>query len=140
MKHKILTINTDGGARGNPGPAAIGVIAKVENETVFQLSEYIGETTNNVAEYTAVIRTLEYLKEKDISAQNINFILDSELVVKQLVGVYKIKQPHLQQLALKVHTLIATLKTQINFSNVRRELNKQADALANLALDKNLTK
>lgn len=161
MQHQTLTVNTDGGARGNPGPAAIGVICHSSDGNIssevpeqdprtvrfsqkqtplFTISQYIGETTNNVAEYTAVIKTLEYLKEKGIIAQKINFILDSELVVKQLTGVYKIKQPHLQQLALKVHTLIKTLKAQVSFSNVRREFNKQADALANLALDKKLAK
>lgn len=135
MKYKILTINTDGGARGNPGPAAIGVFASSNSETIFTISEYIGQTTNNVAEYTAVIKALEYLQEKKIAAEKIDFVLDSELVVKQLIGVYKIKQPHLQQLAQTIHKLLSQTNAQINFSHVRRAFNKQADLLVNQSLD-----
>jgi len=149
-KYKILNIHTDGGARGNPGPAGIGVICRSSDgnrsatesssqvERVFQLSHHIGVATNNVAEYTAVIKALEYLRDKKISAQKIQFILDSELVVKQLKGQYKIKQPHLQKLAIKIKTLLAdhdNLSTIIQFSHVKREFNKEADKLVNQAID-----
>ena len=73
----LLEINTDGGSRGNPGQAAIGVVAKADGHVVFTLSEKIGETTNNVAEYTAVLRALEEIEIRDISTEKIRFILDS---------------------------------------------------------------
>ncbi|MBU1071283.1 ribonuclease HI family protein, partial [Patescibacteria group bacterium] len=106
------------------------------SEIIFQLSEPIGETTNNVAEYTAPIKALEYLVKNNIQAKQINFYLDSELVVKQIKGEYKVKQPHLQTLALQVHQLFRQLKfSQINFHYIPREQNKLADALVNQALD-----
>lgn len=140
---KKLTINCDGGARGNPGPAAIGVHATVSSQPLFSLSEYIGETTNNVAEYTAVIRALEYLVANQIKADTIDFILDSELVVKQIKGQYKVKQPHLQKLHLSLRQLLHHLTTfqlsrQITFTHVKRELNQEPDRLANQALDQHL--
>ena len=159
QKINNLQIYTDGGSRGNPGPAAIGVYAvrpaaEIEqvfdlqspvprngsdlngSEIIFQLSEPIGETTNNVAEYTAPIKALEYLVKNNIQAKQINFYLDSELVVKQIKGEYKVKQPHLQTLALQVHQLFRQLKfSQINFHYIPREQNKLADALVNQALD-----
>jgi ribonuclease HI len=134
MTQKIdtLEIYTDGGARGNPGPAGIGVHA----QPLFQLSEYIGETTNNVAEYTAAIRALEYLVNENIQVDNINFFLDSELVVKQIKGEYKVKQPHLSTLCLKVHQLLRQIpSSKISFRHVPRTQNKIADSLANQALD-----
>lgn len=140
---KKLTINCDGGARGNPGPAGIGVYATVDNKRLFSLSEYIGETTNNVAEYTAVIRCLEYLLANNIETETIDFLLDSELVVKQVKGEYKIKKPHLQKLHLTIHRLLHhitlnQLATTVNFIHVKRELNKESDSLANQALDQQL--
>ncbi|MBU1200423.1 ribonuclease HI family protein [Patescibacteria group bacterium] len=132
QKINNLNIYTDGGSRGNPGPAAIGVYA----HPLFQLSEPIGETTNNVAEYTAPIKALEYLVKNNIQAKQINFYLDSELVVKQIKGEYKVKQPHLQTLALQAHQLLRQLKSsQISFHYIPREQNKLADALVNQALD-----
>lgn len=140
---KELNIHCDGGARGNPGPAAIGAYATVNQQHLFSLSEYIGQATNNVAEYTAVIRSLEYLLANHIKAQQVNFFLDSQLIVKQLSGEYKIKQPHLQKLHLSLRRLLHHLNQQqlcpsINFTHVKRELNKQSDALVNQALDQQL--
>ncbi len=133
QKINNLSIYTDGGARGNPGPAAIGVDAS----PVFQLSEYIGKTTNNVAEYTALIKALQYLRENKISAHKISFFLDSQLIVKQIKGEYKIKQPHLITLNIKAHILIDQLKpSQLYFSYIPRNQNKIADALVNQALDR----
>jgi ribonuclease HI len=138
--YQNLTINTDGGSRGNPGPAAIGAHASVNQETIFQLSEKIGHATNNTAEYTAVIKSLEYLLLHQIKVISINFILDSELVVRQLNGQYKIKDANLINLNIQIRRLISELKNQsllekIIFTHVRREQNKIADFLVNRALD-----
>lgn len=138
--YEKLTINTDGGSRGNPGKSAIGIYISANEEKVTEISEYIGITTNNVAEYTAVIRSLEYLVDQNIQSSKIDFVLDSELVVKQIKGLYKIKQPHLQDLNIKIKNLIKQLYSnsqikEINFSHVLREKNKQADALVNSCLD-----
>jgi ribonuclease HI len=139
-KHSLIEIHTDGGARGNPGPAAIGVQAISGDNTLFTLSETIGETTNNVAEYSAVIRALETLRDLDITADKTRFVLDSELIVRQITGIYKVKQPHLQKLREKIVTLIQALKkskniNELTFKTVPRALNKVADSLVNEALD-----
>ncbi len=136
----LLEINTDGGSRGNPGQAAIGVVAKDEGKEVFTLSEKIGETTNNVAEYTAVLRALETISESNIPSEKIRFILDSELIVRQITGLYKVKQPHLKELKNKIVDLIKQLRDRgliklMAFSTVPREKNKEADQLVNDALD-----
>lgn len=137
---ELLEINTDGGSRGNPGPAAIGVFASSGGKKVFTLSERIGETTNNVAEYTAVLRSLEYLESAEVFADKIRFILDSELIVKQITGLYKVKQPHLQLLRQQIVELIKKLRANgqiklLSFVNVLRDQNKVADKLVNAALD-----
>jgi ribonuclease HI len=139
--YDLLEINTDGGARGNPGPAAIGVYAHTQGKKIFTLSETIGETTNNVAEYTAVIRSLETLLEKEIASNKLKHILDSELIVKQILGEYKVKQPHLKVLKNKVADLSKELQEKglvklMSFVHVPREENKSADSLVNKALDK----
>jgi len=136
-----LIIFTDGGARGNPGPAAIGAAIKAENgQNLATISRRIGETTNNVAEYQAVIAALTWLKEnKQISKyanmQIIQFYLDSKLVVNQLNGFFKIKDSHLRELLLKVRTLEQEVGGNIVYSFVPREKNWEADALVNKALD-----
>lgn len=140
-KYELLEINTDGGSRGNPGPAGIGVYAASVGKEIFTLSETIGETTNNVAEYTAVIRSLEYLIKKEIFTQNLKYILDSELIVRQILGKYKVKQPHLQLLRQQIVDLVKELKAKgqikiMTLVTVPREQNKKADKLVNDALDK----
>lgn len=140
MRYARITINTDGGARGNPGPAAIGITAQDNGNILFEIAEYIGETTNNVAEYTAVIHALDHLKEHTLSADEVSFILDSELIVRQILGIYRVKEPHLQTLVAKVRQLVADLKTnggigQITFSHVKRNQNRRADQLVNQSLD-----
>lgn len=138
-----LIINTDGGSRGNPGPAAIGVVFSDESGRVLaRFKEYIGEATNNIAEYRALILALE--KAKDFSAKGgpasgwdeIECRLDSELVVKQLHGSYKVKDEKMKTLYDEVQKLI--FFKPIKFVHVRRELNKEADALVNSALDAHL--
>lgn len=135
-----IQINTDGGSRGNPGPAGIGAIAKSNGEKIFTISQKIGIQTNNVAEYQAVISALDEYTKLILSSDNLKFILDSELVVKQINGLYKIKQPHLQELQRQIAQKIGDLKLkqkikEISFSHVLRHLNKEADTLVNLALD-----
>jgi ribonuclease HI len=140
-KYDLLEINTDGGSRGNPGPAGIGAYAASNGQKVFTISETIGETTNNVAEYTAVIRSLEAIRDRGIFTEKIKFILDSELIVRQIIGQYKIKQPHLQILRQQIADLVNSLKISeqiklMSFITVPREQNKKADKLVNEALDK----
>lgn len=141
QEYSLLEINTDGGARGNPGPAAIGVYAHVNDEEIFTISETIGETTNNVAEYTAVLRSLEVIAEKKLVIKKLKYILDSELIVKQITGKYKVKQPHLQDLRQKIANIARSLQDSgqielMTFINVPREQNKIADKLVNKALDR----
>ncbi len=141
MKYTELIIHTDGGARGNPGPAAIGVFATGSSgETLFEISEFIGHETNNVAEYTAVVQALLHLQQNNFQSEKITFILDSELIVRQILGLYKVKEPRLKILNQNVREQIQSLKNNqglktISFMNVPRNENKRADQLVNQALD-----
>lgn len=129
MANKLYT---DGGARGNPGPAAIGAVLYENDKLVGEISKYIGETTNNVAEYQALIDGMDLALNKKIT--ELDCFLDSKLVVEQVNKNWKIKEEHLQKLFVKVWNL--SLKFQrISFKHVRRENNKEADALVNKALD-----
>jgi ribonuclease HI len=133
MKKNKLIIYTDGGARGNPGPAGIGAIAKNDdNEIVFEISEFIGKTTNNQAEYRALVSAIK--KAKQLKTEEVDFFLDSELVVRQLNGEYKVKNKDLMPLFLEISNFKKQFK-KITFSHVRREFNKEADKLANMAMD-----
>ena len=139
-QNALIEIHTDGGSRGNPGQAAIGAVATSDDKVIFTISEKIGETTNNVAEYTAVIRSLEILLEKRIISKKTLFILDSELIVRQITGIYKVKQPQLQILRNKIVSMIGILREdnildKLSFMTVPREKNKEADTLVNKALD-----
>lgn len=132
-----LILHTDGGARGNPGPAAIGVvIANDKNEAIKTIKEYIGEGTNNQAEYKALLKGLSEASE--LGAESVTCFLDSELVVKQLNGLYKIKEPGLQVLAMEALKLKNKFKS-VEFKHVRREQNAHADQLVNEALDEQKT-
>jgi len=126
-------VHTDGAARGNPGPAAIGVVIEDEDgRTVYEASRALGVRTNNEAEYQALITALEYLKE--VRPKEAEFRLDSELVVKQLNGEYKVKEPRLQSLHGQVVMLLNAVP-KYRIRHVRREQNARADELANEALD-----
>jgi len=128
-----LIIYTDGGARGNPGPSGIGAVIYDEKKVVVaEVSEFIGKATNNQAEYKAVIAAL--VKAKEIGGEELEFYLDSELVVKQLKREYKVKNQELAPLFLKIYNLSMGFK-KISFKHVPREMNKEADALANKAMD-----
>lgn len=132
MNNQIITY-TDGGARGNPGPAAIGaVIYNSRLEQLRQISRVIGETTNNQAEYQALIAALQAARE--LGASEVICYLDSELVVRQLQGQYKVREEGLKPLAAQVLSLTQKFN-QIKFVHVPREKNKLADELVNQALD-----
>lgn len=131
-----LKTYSDGGARGNPGPAAIGSVVYSENDTVlFQIGEYIGETTNNQAEYKALIRAMK--EALSLGATKLTCYLDSELVVKQLQGKYKVREEGLKALATEALGMFKNFES-IEFVHVRREKNKLADKLVNEALDKQM--
>jgi ribonuclease HI len=131
--NKIVVVNTDGGARGNPGPAGTGVVIKDDQGNIlYAVGEYIGEATNNVAEYKALIRALA--QAAVLGAQEVRVNMDSELIVKQMLGQYKIKEPTLQQLAAEVIKLKNNFQN-VTFTHVRREYNKEADLLVNQAID-----
>lgn len=128
-----MIIHTDGGARGNPGPAAIGcVLRNTHTEEEYAIKRYIGHTTNNQAEYRALLAALE--KAHDLGATHIACYLDSELVVKQMRGEYKVRDKDLAPLFLKILNLSNNFKS-ISFTHIPRSLNKKADALVNAALD-----
>lgn len=134
MSYNKLTIYTDGGARGNPGPAGIAyVIYDENNKLIAKNSKLIGTATNNQAEYQALIFGLE--KAKNLKGKKISCLLDSELVVKQLTGLYKVKDKDLKPLFAKI--LILTNKFDlVTFKHIPREKNKLADKLVNLAIDR----
>lgn len=136
---KTITIYTDGGSRGNPGPAAIGVyMVDAKNSVIKEVSETIGNATNNYAEYYAVLRGLQTAKEqfgKKTKEMEFELKLDSELVKKQLNAEYQIKEPGLVPLFIEIHNLRVANFPQLTLTHVRRELNKEADRLVNEALD-----
>lgn len=138
MAEKI-TIYTDGGSRGNPGPAAIGVVIMSNNQVVKKYGEFIGQATNNVAEYQAVIFALKKAKllfgKKKAKDLEIDFRVDSELVEKQMNHRYKIKEKSLVPLFIQTWNLVMDFG-QVTFSHVLRGRNKEADVLVNAALDK----
>jgi ribonuclease HI len=127
------TLNTDGGARGNPGPSAIAAVLKSTDGSITkELGRYIGHATNNEAEYQALIMGLELAKDEKV--KNLKCLLDSELVVKQLNGEYKVKISHLKEHYKKIKDLEKNFEL-ITYNHVRREQNKEADALVNKVLD-----
>jgi len=142
---KKIIIYTDGGSRGNPGPSGIGVaICNEKGEFVKKYSDYLGDNfTNNEAEYQAVIFALKKIKalfgKKAVFDSEIEVRSDSELMIKQLNGEYKILDEKIQPLFLKVWNLKIDFN-KIKFSLIPREKNKEADGLANEALDANKKK
>jgi ribonuclease HI len=128
-----LVANVDGGSRGNPGPAAIGVvIADASGAIVEEVAETIGIATNNVAEYKAVLRAIE--RAKALGASELELIGDSELVCKQITGAYKVKHEAMKPLFMAARDGLASIPAW-SFRTVPRALNADADALVNQALD-----
>jgi len=132
--HNKLVVHVDGGARGNPGPAAIGiVVSDPTGEVVTTFSDTIGETTNNVAEYRALLRGLELAAAH--GAAEVQVINDSELVARQLTGVYKVKHAAMQELHRQAVALLQGFDSW-SIESVPRAQNAEADSLVNQALDR----
>lgn len=129
---KPVTLYTDGGARGNPGPAGIGGVILQGGEVLEEFSAFIGEATNNQAEYSALLAGLD--RARKYSETTVRAVLDSELVVKQLNGEYKVKSQQLQKLFHQVRSLERHFK-KVTYEHTYREDNKRADALVNQAID-----
>jgi ribonuclease HI len=128
-----LTVNVDGGARGNPGPSAIGVVVRDDSgQVVLERGEKIGDATNNVAEYKALIAGIGLAKE--LGADEVDLIGDSELVVKQVQGKYKVKNAGIKPLHAEAKAALADF-SDWTINHVRREMNADADRLVNEALD-----
>ncbi len=128
-----LTIFTDGGARGNPGPAATGIVVKDQSGKILaNYGEYLGEQTNNFAEYSAAISGLK--KAKELGAEEIELLVDSKLVCEQLNRNWKVKHPNIQKLFIQAWNEIQGFK-KVKIAHVERALNKEADAEVNKVLD-----
>ena len=128
-----IIANIDGGARGNPGPAAFGVVIRnAKGEVLAELGEYLGDQTNNVAEYSGLLAALDYaVREKHSS---LKVLSDSELLVRQMLGQYKVKNPALRELFDRAQVLVRKLQ-QFSIEHVLREKNREADRLVNNVLD-----
>ncbi|NOY79234.1 MAG: ribonuclease HI family protein [Calditrichaeota bacterium] len=129
-----LTAIVDGASRGNPGDAAIGILVRdEEGKEIKRIARVIGKATNNVAEYTAFITCLEELKGYDVS--ELTVFTDSQLLARQLSGLYKVRDPKLKELFQKAQILIESVQFPVNIVNVPRTQTKEADQLANQALN-----
>jgi ribonuclease HI len=130
---KRLKIYTDGASRGNPGEAGAGVVILNEkNESIRELSRYLGQATNNVAEYQGLLLSLE--KASELGAEEVDIFSDSELLTRQVNGIYKVKNEKLKPLYQKVLELRKNFK-KFSITHIAREKNKAADKLANKAID-----
>ena len=133
MKNKKLIVYTDGGSRGNPGPAGIGVVIQDETKKkVKEVYRYIGEATNNIAEYNAVICGLEEAIE--LKAKDITVYVDSELIAKQLNGEFRVKDAEIKLLFEKVISILKNFNSY-EIEHIERSKNKEADKLANKAIN-----
>lgn len=128
-----LTLHSDGGSRGNPGPAGAGaVLYDEQGQEVAALSRYLGRTTNNEAEYQALLMGLK--RAQELGAQRLTVKMDSELIVRQLEGRYQVKAPGLKPMYAEAKRLLQGFAS-VTILHVRREFNKRADELANQAMD-----
>ena len=137
----LYTLYADGGARGNPGPAGSGaVVFDASGKRVVEVADYIGETTNNVAEYEAIIRGLKALAaefpDDHFHTNELLIRMDSKLVIEQMKGAYKVKHPNLVPRYMEAKNVIARHFGKVSYEHVPREKNKDADELANRAMDK----
>lgn len=134
-----INVYTDGGSRGNPGPSAFGLVVYDDQQQIIHKdSKYLGVKTNNEAEYAGLIAALEWIKNNQIklNISKINFYSDSQLMVRQISGIYRVKASNLLPIFQEAKTLIGQINLSINFQDVRRELNELADQLANEAMDR----
>ncbi|UCF88640.1 MAG: ribonuclease HI family protein [bacterium] len=125
-------LSVDGAARGNPGEAGAGVVLQTPDGAVLRMGEYLGEATNNTAEYKALLAGMK--KAADLGIREMQVRSDSELMIKQLNGLYKVKSPHLQDLYFSVIKAISAFD-RVTFEHIPREENREADRMANLAID-----
>ena len=133
MTADSVVVHTDGAARGNPGPAGAGALVTTrDGDVLAEIAEPLGDTTNNVAEYTAAILGLE--RAAELGAAKVELRTDSQLLVHQLSGRYRVKAPHLRPLHARVKELVAAFDG-VRFVHVPREMNVEADRLANLGVD-----
>ena len=131
-----ITIHTDGGARGNPGPAAVGFVISNSSTQLVKSGRYIGVATNNQAEYHAVLDALSWVVVNQApQLDNVDMYLDSLLVANQLSGIYQVKTPHLAPLHQAVSQLTAQLPARVAFHHIPREQNHSADQIVNIILD-----
>lgn len=138
MKGRAITLWTDGASRGNPGPAGAGVRIEVEGVVdPIEISEYLGETTNNVAEYRALLLGLR--KAKTLSPSSLTICSDSELLVRQIHGEYRVKSPLLRPLYLEAFRCLRSFPAA-RILHIGRERNEEADRLANHAIDAHFQK
>lgn len=128
---------TDGGARGNPGPGAAGAVIYQGSKCRARLKRYLGHTTNNRAEYTAILMALE--EAKKLGADRVEMCMDSELAVRQLNGQYRVKNFELAKIFLQIHNIKLQFK-KVTFQHVPRAMNHEADAMVNEAIDENVLK
>lgn len=133
MTQRSFVVHTDGGSRGNPGPAAIGAVIAEAGVVIHTISQTIGPATNNQAEYQAVHAALEWCQQQ--GATEVLVKADSELIVKQLRGEYKMKNKELAQWHIRIQSLIQQIG-HVTFTVIRREQNAAADTLVNRALDR----
>jgi ribonuclease HI len=131
---KFIIAHIDGGARGNPGPAGYGIVVRDSaGKQIAELSEFLGHRTNNFAEYSALIAALEYARRNGHTALKV--VSDSELLVRQMNGQYKVKSPDLRPLYERARSLVRQFEW-FSIEHARREQNREADRLANEAMDR----
>jgi probable phosphoglycerate mutase len=134
----VLNIYTDGGSRGNPGISGYGlVIYEDKQKVLYQEGKFLGIKTNNEAEYSGIIAAIEWVKKNktNYNITQLNFFADSQLMIRQFQGLYKVKAPTLLPLYAQAQQLLAQINLPTKFTDVRREFNKLADELANQAMD-----
>ena len=136
MQNRLL-VYCDGGARGNPGPAAAAIVVEKDGKVIHKESKYLGRGTNNEAEYSGAILGLEWVSKNITGAEKITFILDSQLVANQLSGKFKVKNENLRNRYFTAKTLEKKISVGIIYESVSRERNKIADFLVNKELDEN---
>lgn len=136
-QQKTISIFTDGGSRGNPGPSALGVYIEQNGKPLAEIGKRIGNTTNNFAEYSAILEALSWVEENKskLDFTKIDFFMDSELAYSQLIGIYKIKNEGIRKFIFEIREKEVIIGVPIVYSHVRREKNTKADKLVNLALD-----
>lgn len=130
-----IIIYTDGGARGNPGPAGAGVVIYDGERVITEVKKFLGDRTNNSAEYEALILALTEAKKRGLVRREIEVRMDSELIVKQMNNEYQVKEETLWPHYMKVHNLLVAHFPNVKFVHVPREENKEADRLVNEVLD-----